>query len=437
MKEYFPEIPTIKFDSKAKHNDLSFNFYNADEVILGKKMKEHFRFSMAWWHALCGTGADMFGPGVMDKTFGGSDWLSVAKAKADAGFEIMTKLGIEFFCFHDADIVDEAETLAETNKRLDIVTDYIKELMEKTGIKCLWGTANLFSHPRFMSGAGTSPSADIFAYSAAKIEKAIELTVKLGGSGYVFWGGREGYETLLNTDMKLELDNMAILLRMCIDYARSIGYTGDFYIEPKPKEPMKHQYDFDAATTCNFLRTYDLLNDIKLNIEANHATLAGHTFAHELRTAAVNGVFGSIDANQGDLLLGWDTDQFPADVYDATACMLEVLHAGGFTNGGINFDAKARRSSHTMEDLIHGFITAMDTYALGLRKAAKIVEDGRVDSLRDDRYASWGFGLGADIKNGKLTIQDLEAYAMKAEPPLPHSASQERLEGIVNRIMFS
>ena len=369
----FPNISKIPYDGASGGNPLAFHYYNPEEVILGKPMKEHLKFALAWWHTLCAEGADMFGPGTASKAFGAdkSDVMAYAKAKVDAGFEIMQKLSVEYFCFHDTDIVEEAATLAETNRRLDEITDYIKSKMDATGIKCLWGTCNAFSHKRFMAGAGTSPDADIFAYAAAKIKKAVELTVKLGGTGYVFWGGREGYETLLNTDVKFELDNLARLMRMAIDYARSIGFTGDFYIEPKPKEPSKHQYDFDVATACNFLRTYGLLGDVKMNVEANHATLAGHTFAHELRMAAVNGAFGSIDANQGDLLLGWDTDQFPCDVFDATACMLEVIRAGGFTNGGLNFDAKNRRMSHTPEDIFYAFITGMDTYALGLRKDRK------------------------------------------------------------------
>jgi len=426
MKKHFENVP------------VEFNYYRPDEIILGKPMREHLRFAMAWWHTLCAEGADMFGPGTACKNFGAdtNDYMAHAKAKVDAGFELMLKLGIEYYCFHDADIVAEAGTLAETNKRLDEITDYMKEKAKGINIKCLWGTSNLFSHKRFMAGAGTSPSADIFAYAAAKIKKAVELTVKLGGTGYVFWGGREGYETLLNTDMKLELDNMARLMRMVIDYARSIGFKGDFYIEPKPKEPSKHQYDFDVAAACNFLRAYGLIDDVKMNIEANHATLAQHSFQHELRTAAVNGVFGSIDANQGDLLLGWDTDQFPCDVFDATYCMLEVIRAGGFTNGGLNFDAKTRRMSYTLEDLVYGFVTGMDTYALGLRKAAQIVEDGRLDKFTAERYVSWKNGIGADITAGKVGLKELEEYSLKKEPELPASGRQEMLEGMINKIMF-
>ncbi|MCL2002958.1 MAG: xylose isomerase [Oscillospiraceae bacterium] len=432
----FPEIPNIPY--RGGEDFLSFRWYNPDEVILGKTMKEHCKFALAWWHTLCAEGADMFGGGTADKAFGAdkSDYMAYAKAKADAGFEIMQKLGIDCFCFHDHDLVEEAPTLAESNKRLDEITDYIKTKMDETGIKCLWGTCNAFSHKRFMAGAGTSPSADIFAYAAAKIKKAVELTVKLGGTGYVFWGGREGYETLLNTDMRLEQENLARLIKMTIQYARSIGFKGDFYIEPKPKEPSKHQYDVDVASTCNFLRAHGLMGEVKMNVEANHATLAGHTFQHELRAAADNGVFGSIDANQGDLMLGWDTDQFPSDVYSATMCMLEVIRAGGFTNGGLNFDAKTRRMSYTIEDIFHGFITGMDTYALGLRKACQLIEDGRIAQFAEERYASYKTGIGADIVLGKAGLVELEQYSLQREPQLPPSGRQEMLEGIVNCILF-
>ncbi|GHU34064.1 xylose isomerase [Clostridia bacterium] len=437
MSEFYKGIPAIPYAPKSDE-PLSYRWYNADEVILGKPMKDHLKFALAWWHTLCADGTDMFGPGTFIKTFGAdtSDYLAHAKAKVDAGFELMTKLGIGYFCFHDTDLIAEGPNLEESGKRLDTITDYIKEKQAATGIKCLWGTTNAFSHKRFQAGAGTSPSADVFAYAAAKIKKSIELTVKLGGNGYVFWGGREGYETLLNTDMKLELDNLAKLMHMAVDYARSIGFKGDFYIEPKPKEPSKHQYDFDVATACNFLRTYDLLKDFRMNVEANHATLAGHTFQHELRTATVNGAFGSIDANQGDLLLGWDTDQFPSNVEDATFCMYEVLKAGGFTNGGLNFDAKTRRMSHTPEDQVYAFITGIDTYALGLRKAVEIIENGKLDKFTEDRYASYKSGIGADIVAGKVGFKELEAYAKNHEPEVPASGRQELLENLVNRILY-
>lgn len=386
-----------------------------------------------------GDGTDMFGVGTADKTWGECTSESRAKAKVDAAFEIMDKLSIDYFCFHDRDLSPEYGSLSETNAKLDEITDYIKEKQSQTGKKLLWGTAKCFEHPRYMHGAGTSPSADVFAFTAAQIKKAIEATVKLGGNGYVFWGGREGYETLLNTNTALELDNMARLMKMAVKYARSIGYTGDFYIEPKPKEPTKHQYDFDTATVLGFLRKYGLENDFKMNIEANHATLAQHTFQHELRMARDNNAFGSIDANQGDTLLGWDTDQFPTNVYDAALCMYEVLKAGGFTNGGLNFDAKARRGSYTPEDIFLSYIAGMDTFALGLRIAIKMIEDGRIDKFVEDRYSSWNTGIGKDIIDGKVGFEELEKYALEKGEVTDSlgSGRQEMLESIMNNIMFS
>ncbi|MDD6826969.1 MAG: xylose isomerase [Oscillospiraceae bacterium] len=437
MKEFFKGISKIQYEGKNSTNPLAFKYYNPDEMICGKKMREHLKFALSWWHTMGGDGTDMFGVGTTDKNWGETDPMEKAKAKVDAAFEIMDKLSIDYYCFHDRDIAPEGATLAESNQRLDEITDYMKANMGEK--KLLWGTANCFNNPRYMHGAGTSPSADVFAFAAAQIKKAIELTVKLGGKGYVFWGGREGYETLLNTDMKLEQENMARLMRMAVDYARSIGFDGDFYIEPKPKEPTKHQYDFDTATVLGFLRKYGLDKDFKMNIEANHATLAQHTFQHELRVARDNDVFGSIDANQGDTLLGWDTDQFPTNIYDATFCMLEVLKAGGFTNGGLNFDSKARRGSFTAEDIFHSYIAGMDTFALGLRAAAKIIEDGRVDNFVNDRYSSWKNGIGADIVAGKVTLEDLEKYALAKGDVIDSvtSGRQEMLEAIVNNVIFS
>ena len=437
MSEFFKGIDKIKFEGKTSTNPLAFKYYDPEEVIGGKKMREHLKFALSWWHTMGGDGTDMFGVGTTDKKWGVSDPMEIAKAKIDAAAEIMDKLSIDYYCFHDRDIAPEAETLAETNKRLDEITDYMKTKL--AGKKLLWGTANCFGNPRYMHGAGTSPSADVFAFAAAQIKKAIECTVKLGGKGYVFWGGREGYETLLNTDMKLEQDNMARLMRMAVDYARSIGFDGDFYIEPKPKEPTKHQYDFDTATVIGFLKKYGLDKDFKMNIEANHATLAQHTFQHELRVARDNGVFGSIDANQGDTLLGWDTDQFPTNIYDATFCMYEVLKAGGFTNGGLNFDSKARRGSFTREDIFHSYIAGMDTFALGLRAAVKLIEDGRIDKFVADRYSSWNTGIGADVISGKATIADLEKYALEKGDVTASltSGRQEMLESIVNNVLFS
>ena len=437
MKEYFSNIPHIKYEGKDSKNPLAFKFYDADRVILGKPMKEHLPFAMAWWHNLCNAGTDMFGRDTADKSFGEEKGtMAHAKAKVDAGFEFMQKLGIEYFCWHDVDIVPEADDINETNKRLDEITDYMLEKMNETGIKCLWGTANMFSNPRFMNGAGSTNDADVFCFAAAQVKKALELTVKLGGKGYVFWGGREGYETLLNTDVKFEQENIARLMRMAVDYGRSIGFEGDFYIEPKPKEPMKHQYDFDASTAIGFLRQYGLDKDFKMNIEANHATLAGHTFEHELRISAMNGMLGSIDANQGDYLLGWDTDEFPTDVYSATYCMLEVIKGGGLT-GGFNFDAKNRRPSHTTEDMFHGFITGMDTYALGLIKAAEIIEDGRLEEFVKNKYASFESEIGKKILSGNATLTELADYASKmGKVDLPIGGKQEEIHGVLNSIMF-
>lgn len=437
MKDTFTQIGKIKYEGAASKNALAFKFYDKNKIILGKKMSEHLPFAMAWWHNLCACGTDMFGRDTADKSFGAEKGtMEHAKAKVDAGFEFMQKLGIEYFCWHDVDIVPEADDIKETNRRLDEISDYILVKMKETGIKCLWGTANMFSNPRYMNGAGSTNSADVYCFAAAQIKKALDITVKLGGKGYVFWGGREGYETLLNTDVQFEQENIANLMRMAVDYGRSIGFTGDFYIEPKPKEPMKHQYDFDAATAIGFLRYYGLDQDFKLNIEANHATLAGHTFEHDLRISAINGMLGSIDANQGDYLLGWDTDEFPFDVYTATMCMLEVLRAGGLT-GGFNFDAKTRRPSNTYEDMFEAYILGMDTFALGLINAAKLIEDGRLDEFVKNKYSSFHSGIGKKIREKKTTLAELSALAEQmGAPELPSSGKQEYLESIVNQVLF-
>ncbi|MBQ3161148.1 MAG: xylose isomerase [Oscillospiraceae bacterium] len=440
MSEFFKEIGKIPYEGKDSTNPLAFKYYNPDEVVGGKTMREQLKFALSWWHTMGGDGTDMFGCGTTDKSWGETDPVAKAKAKVDAAFEIMDKLSIDYFCWHDRDLSPEYGSLAETNEKFDEIVDYVAEKMKADpSKKLLWGTAKCFDHPRYMHGAGTSPSADVFAFAAAQIKKAVEATIKLGGQGYVFWGGREGYETLLNTNMGLELDNMARLMKMTVEHARSLGYTGDFYIEPKPKEPTKHQYDFDTATVLGFLRKYGLENDFKMNIEANHATLAQHTFQHELRVARENGAFGSIDANQGDTLLGWDTDQFPTNVYDAALCMYEVLKAGGFTNGGLNFDSKARRGSYTPEDIFHSYIAGMDTFALGLKIAQKMIDDGRLDKFVADRYASWTTGIGADIISGKATMADLEKYALEKGEVVDSLSSgrQEMLESILNNIMFN
>ncbi len=437
MSEIFKNFPVVSYEGPQSKNSLAFKYYDPDRIIMGKTMRELLPFSMAWWHNMSATGADMFGVGTADKSFDAiSGTMEHAKAKVDAGFEFMQKLGVSYFCFHDADIVPEADTIEETNRRLDEITDYIKEKMDHTGIKLLWGTANMFSNPRYMNGAGSSNSADVFCFAAAQAKKALDCTVKLGGKGYVFWGGREGYETLLNTDIKFEVENIAKLMKMAVEYGRKIGFDGDFYIEPKPKEPMKHQYDFDAATAIGFLRQYGLDKDFKMNIEANHATLAGHTFQHELRISAINGMLGSIDANQGDYLLGWDTDQFPSNVYDATLCMYEVLKAGGLT-GGLNFDAKTRRPSYTYEDMFESYILGMDTFALGLIKAAEMIEDGRIDEFVKEKYASYENGIGLKIRKGETSLEELSDYAIKmGKPELPGSGRQEYLESVMNNIMF-
>lgn len=437
MSEIFRDIPKIPYEGPKSTNPLAFKYYDADRVVLGKTMREHLPFAMAWWHNLCAAGTDMFGRDTASKSFGAQPGtMEHAKAKVDAGFEFMEKLGIRYFCFHDVDLVPEADDIKETNRRLDEISDYILEKMKGTDIRCLWGTANMFGNPRFMNGAGSSNSADVFCFAAAQIKKALDITVKLGGRGYVFWGGREGYETLLNTDMKLEQENIARLMRLAVDYGRSIGFTGDFYIEPKPKEPMKHQYDFDAATAIGFLRQHGLDKDFKMNIEANHATLAGHTFQHDLRVSAINGMLGSIDANQGDTLLGWDTDQFPSNVYETTLCMYEVLKAGGLT-GGFNFDAKNRRPSYTPEDMFYGYILGMDAFAQGLLYAARLIEDGRIDAFIKERYASYETGIGQRIRQGDVTLAELAAHAESlGAPALPGSGRQEYLESILNSVLF-
>lgn len=435
IKQIF-DIGKIAYEGPDSKNPFAFKFYNKDEVIAGKKMSEHLKFSMAYWHTLVADGTDMFGVGTTDKSFGESDPLALAKKKVYAAFELMDKLGIEYFCFHDRDIAPEGKNLAEFQKNLDCIVPLIKEQMQKYGIKLLWGTANCFASPKYMHGAATSCSAEAFACAAAQVKKAIDITIELGGKGYVFWGGREGYETLLNTDMALEQDNYARFLKMAVLYARAKGYAGDFYIEPKPKEPTKHQYDFDAATVLAFLRKYGLEKDFKLNIEANHATLAGHTFEHELCVCRINGVFGSVDANQGDPNLGWDTDNFPTDVYSTTLAMLEILRAGGFTNGGLNFDAKTRRSSNTPEDIFLAHIAGMDAFALGLRNACKIIADGRIDEFVKERYASYHSGIGAKILSGSTDLEELSRYALALDEVKLQSGRQEYLESVVNGLLF-
>lgn len=431
----YNEIKKVGYDPKSK-DPYVFKFYNAEEVINGKKMKDHLKFALSYWHTICAGGSDMFGGETMSKVFA-TDPMQQAKMKVDFAFELMQKLGIEYYCWHDVDIAPEGNTLAESTAYLAEITDYLLEKQNATGIKLLWGTANNFSDKKFMAGGGTSPNADVFAIACGKVKAAIDATIKLGGTGYVFWGGREGYDTLINTDMGLELDNLAKLLTMARDYGRKQGFTGDFYIEPKPKEPTKHQYDFDVATCVSFLQKYSLMDDFRMNIEANHATLATHTFQHEIRSARVNGVFGSIDANQGDMLLGWDTDQFPTNVYDATLCMYEILQEGGFTNGGLNFDAKARRQSNTFEDILLSYIAGMDTFALGLRKAVKMIEDNRLDAFVAKRYESYTTGFGKDVVDGKVTLESAYEYAKDLKNVEVGSGRQEYLEAVLNEILFT
>ena len=434
--EFFANIPNIKYQGPDARDELAFRFYNPEAIVGGKTMREQLRFSLAYWHGLSGTGADPFGRGPHDRSWGGKDPMQIAVNKAHAGMEIMDKLGIDFYAFHDRDIAPEGADFAETCANLHRIADLLQELNAKHNKKVLWGTANCFDHPRYMHGAGTSPSPEAFAFAAAQVKNALDVTHQLGGAGYVFWGGREGYETLLNTDMKREQDNLARLLTMAVEYAQKIGFKGDFYIEPKPKEPTRHQYDFDAATVLGFLGKYDLLKYFKLNIEANHATLAGHTFQHDLQVSRINGALGSIDANRGDLLLGWDTDQFPTDVYDTTACMLEVLRAGGFTKGGLNFDAKLRRGSHTPEDIFHGFISGMDGFALGLLRADAMLRDGRIDQAIADRYAGWQGQMGLDLAAGKMDLAACDAFAKKTGEVTVGSGRQELLESIQNSVLF-
>jgi xylose isomerase len=430
----FPEISKIRYEGPKSKNPLAFHWYNEDEVVDGKKMRDHFRFSVAYWHTFRGMGSDPFGPGTAQRPWeAATDSVENACNRARVAFEFMEKLGAPFYCFHDRDVALEGKTLAESNKNLDAVAKVLKEEQQRTGIKLLWGTANLFSNPRYMHGAATSPNADAFAYAAAQVKKALEVTKDLGGDGYTFWGGREGYQNLWNTDMKREVDHLARFMHMAVDYAKQIGFKGQFYFEPKPKEPTKHQYDYDVAACINFLRANGLEKDIKMNIEANHATLAGHSMHHELEYAAMQGFLGSIDANYGDLMLGWDTDQFPTDIYLTTQIMLVLLKYGGFTTGGLNFDAKVRRESFEPVDLFYAHIGGMDAFARGLKIAAAIRADGALDKLVAERYGSWDTGVGAEIEAGKASFASLEKYMLeKGEASPNRSGRQELVENLIN-----
>ncbi|QTH41201.1 xylose isomerase [Cohnella sp. LGH] len=433
----FPNVPQIQYEGRDSQNPFAFRHYNPQEVVLGKTMEEHLRFAVAYWHTFNANGSDPFGVGTAVRSWDSLAPLDKAKARVEANFELLEKLNVPFYAFHDVDIAPEGATLAETNKNLDVIVAMLKDYQKSTGKKLLWNTVNLFTNPRYVHGASTTNNAEVFAYAAATLKKGLEVGKELGAENYVFWGGREGYESLLNTDMKLELDNLARFLHMAVEYAKEIGFDAQFLIEPKPKEPSKHQYDFDAATAIAFLQNYGLKDSFKLNIEANHATLAGHTFEHELRVASINGMLGSIDANQGDLLLGWDTDEFPTDLVSTTLAMYEILKNDGLGRGGVNFDAKVRRSSFEDEDLFFAHIAGMDTYARGLKAAAKLIEDRVLDDLVAKRYSSFGEGIGADIVSGKATLKSLEAYALQAKPIRNESARLEQLKAALNDIIFS
>lgn len=433
-KEYFKGIPAIPFEGKGSDNPLAFKYYDADKKVGGKTMKEHFRFAIAYWHSFTATGGDPFGAPTLDLPWlASTDPLGQAKDKMDAAFEFITKIGAPYFCFHDFDLIAEGKTLAESEKRLEQITDYAQQKMAASGVKLLWGTANCFSNPRYMNGAATNPDFDVVAFAGAQVKNALDATIKLGGENYVFWGGREGYMSLLNTDMGRELDHMARFLHMARDYARKQGFKGTFFIEPKPMEPSKHQYDYDSATVLGFLTKYDLLDDFKLNIEVNHATLAQHTFEHELQVAADNGLLGSIDANRGDYQNGWDTDQFPVDVFELTQAMLIILQAGGFQGGGINFDAKIRRNSTDPEDLFLAHIGGMDVFSRALLAAHDILENSDYISRRSARYASFDSGSGKAFEDGKLSLEDLHSHALSHQDIKKRSGKQELFENIINQ----
>jgi len=433
---YFPDVPAIKYEGPDSANPLAFRHYNPTEKVDGKTMADHLRFAVCYWHTMCGTGSDPFGPGCAVRPWdneGGSD-VDVALRRVDVMFELLTKLGVPFYAFHDRDIAPEGKSLSETNAILDKVVAKLKTKQAETGVKLLWGTANLFSNKRFVHGASTSCNADVFAYSAAQVKKALEVTKELGGTNYVFWGGREGYHNLYNTDLKREFDHLAKFLHMAVEHRNKIGLDAQFLIEPKPKEPTTHQYDSDAAACMAFLRTYGLEKEFKFNLETNHATLAGHTMFHEMTYAASYGMLGSIDANRGDELIGWDTDQFPTNLYTTTQMMLVILGAGGLGRGGLNFDAKVRRESFEPVDLFHAHIGGMDAFAQGLKIASAIKKDGLLSKFVKERYSSWDTGVGAEIESGKASFETLEAYMLKkGEADKNVSGRQEMLENIVNR----
>ena len=432
-KQYFPSVEKIKFEGKESKNPLAFRYYNPEKVVYGKTMAEWFKFSMAWWHTLCADGGDPFGGQTQVHPWvGAADALQAAKDKMDAGFEFMSKIGIEYYCFHDIDLISEGSSIEEYEANLKAIVAYAKEKQAATGIKLMWGTANVFSNARYMNGASTNPNFDAAARAMLQIKNSIDATIELGGKAYVFWGGREGYMSLLNTNMKREKQHMGTMLRMARDYGRSKGFKGVFLIEPKPMEPMKHQYDVDTETVIGFLKEFGLENDFKINIEVNHATLAGHTFEHELQCAVDNGMLGAIDANRGDVQNGWDTDQFPVDLFDLTQAMMVVLQGGGMQGGGTNFDAKIRRNSTDNEDLFIAHIGAMDVMARALETAAAILEESPYKKMVADRYASYDAGKGKEFEEGKLTFEDVYAYAKANGEPKQISGKQELYEAIVN-----
>jgi xylose isomerase len=435
-KEYFKGISQVAYEGPQTDNPLAFRWYDADRVVAGKTMKDHLRFACAYWHSFCGNGADPFGePTHLYDWNGHSDPVQRAKDKMDAAFEFITKMNLPFYCFHDVDVVDYTNDIAENERRLQALTEYAKQKQAASGVKLLWGTANLFSHRRYMNGAATNPDFHVLAHAGAQVKAALDATIALDGENYVFWGGREGYMSLLNTDMKREQEHLARFLHTAKDYARKQGFKGTFFIEPKPCEPTKHQYDYDAATVIGFLRQYDLLNDFKLNLEVNHATLAGHTFTHELQVAADAGLLGSIDANRGDYQNGWDTDQFPNSVLEITEAMLVILEAGGFGGGGINFDAKRRRNSTDPEDLFYAHIGGMDVFARALLAADAILQQSDYRKIRAERYASFDSGKGKEFEAGKLGLEDLRNYAAEQGEPAIRSGRQEYLENLVNRFV--
>jgi xylose isomerase len=434
QKKFFSNIDKIKFEGKDSDNPLAFRYYDEQRPVGGKSMKDWFRFAIAYWHTFCGTGNDPFGPGT--KSFpwdAAADPLDRARDKMDAAFEFITKIGAPYYCFHDFDLVEEGSSIQESEKRLQTLVDYALQKQKDTGVKLLWGTANVFSNPRYMNGASTNPDFKAVAWAGTQVKNAIDATVALGGENYVFWGGREGYMSLLNTDMKREQEHLARFLTMARDYGRKNGFTGTFLIEPKPMEPTKHQYDYDVATVIGFLRHFGLDKDFKLNIEVNHATLAGHTFQHELQVAADAGLLGSIDANRGDYQNGWDTDQFPINLFELTEALLVIIEAGGFKTGGVNFDAKTRRNSTDPEDIFYAHIGGMDAFARSLLIAYDVLENSEFRNMRRERYASFDSGRGADFEAGKMTLEDLRAYALEAGEPEQRSGRQELYENIINQ----